>query len=540
MKRLVNYFVTYIAVLYFPVYMQFYMFFAHNKVEFEGKINMLYFVAAFHLMPALIISVLVWTLYAYNKKAADIVHTFLISLSLILLANTVGYLGLNTAMWAAAVVAISIAVGTIAYLLRGFFAEFFMVAGYLIILYFPYFFYDIGIFMEYESFSIYESSTSATDATGDSTSSPVVIIIFDELSLPAILDDTGEISDEFPSFKKLREESIWFRNAATNYDETNYAMPSMLLGRLLNNEEATKINVNSKAFRSSPNLFNLAASKYRISILSSVINYCLGKIDFECFGTMDYLKLDALESSKIFFYKFLDTSNFLLCRFIRGNFKLKLYHRPAVIERNLEHFYSIIDNKSLEGRFIYFHFLLPHKPYVYDRNGVIVRKYDSVNFKTVELKKGNLDKIMRDYKEQIKYVDKILGETVRLLKANGNWDSTDLIITSDHGDTKDGTTRFRTFGKVNDEIARIPMFIKPSGLKRGETRDDYYQHINFLPTILDMMRIKLPPNLKSYSVLRERRFNLPYYTNSKSVWWRRETLNGKWEKADLPDEFTFN
>ncbi|HET9468813.1 MAG TPA: hypothetical protein VFO48_10395, partial [Vicinamibacterales bacterium] len=68
-----------------------------------------------------------------------------------------------------------------------------------------------------------QSSTSTT---------PVVLVVFDGLPLTALLDANLNIDREhYPAFAALAEESTWYRNTTTVSDYTQWALPAILSGR---------------------------------------------------------------------------------------------------------------------------------------------------------------------------------------------------------------------------------------------------------------------------------------------------------------------
>jgi hypothetical protein len=70
-------------------------------------------------------------------------------------------------------------------------------------------------------------------AAGDTGSTDVLMVVFDELPLGALLDDTGDIDGErFPGFARLAATSTWYPNATTVAPETTSAVPALLTGRL--------------------------------------------------------------------------------------------------------------------------------------------------------------------------------------------------------------------------------------------------------------------------------------------------------------------
>jgi hypothetical protein len=61
---------------------------------------------------------------------------------------------------------------------------------------------------------------------------PIVMIVFDELSLVSLLTERGEINAaRYPNVAALAADGVWFRNATTVSEYTRWALPAILTGR---------------------------------------------------------------------------------------------------------------------------------------------------------------------------------------------------------------------------------------------------------------------------------------------------------------------
>ncbi len=74
-----------------------------------------------------------------------------------------------------------------------------------------------------------EEYTLSTDRI--TASAPLVLIVFDELSVIDLMDEHRRIDPvRYPNFAALDQHSTWFRNATTVADLTTYAVPAILTG----------------------------------------------------------------------------------------------------------------------------------------------------------------------------------------------------------------------------------------------------------------------------------------------------------------------
>jgi hypothetical protein len=73
--------------------------------------------------------------------------------------------------------------------------------------------------------------TTGTFAAGRSDV-PVMVVLFDELSLSSIITPGGSIDrGRYPNFARLAERSTWYRDATTSGLRTDQAVPAILTGR---------------------------------------------------------------------------------------------------------------------------------------------------------------------------------------------------------------------------------------------------------------------------------------------------------------------
>jgi arylsulfatase A-like enzyme len=110
-------------------------------------------------------------------------------------------------------------------------------------------------------------------AAGGTGSMNVVMVVFDELPLGALLDDTGEIDEErFPGFARLAASSTWYPNATTVAPETTAAVPALLTGRLPEvGEERDAVPVAAEHPRS---LFTMLAESHELRVHEWVTRLC--------------------------------------------------------------------------------------------------------------------------------------------------------------------------------------------------------------------------------------------------------------------------
>lgn len=114
-------------------------------------------------------------------------------------------------------------------------------------------------------------------------------------------------------------------------------------------------------------------------------------------------------------------------------------------------------------------------------------------------------------------VDANLGRLFDYLKANGLWDNTLIIFTSDHGEQMGD---HHLLGKMGyfDESYHIPLIVRdPSADKtRGAVLEGFTENIDIMPTLLDWVAAPIPVQCDGLSLL------TPVNTGEFPEYWRDE------------------
>ncbi|HEY6893840.1 MAG TPA: sulfatase, partial [Rhodanobacteraceae bacterium] len=105
------------------------------------------------------------------------------------------------------------------------------------------------------------------------------------------------------------------------------------------------------------------------------------------------------------------------------------------------------------------------------------------------------------YDGEIAYADEIVGKLIRYLKSHQLYDRSTIVLLSDHGEGlgDHGEQEHGLF--VYDEAIHVPLIIKQeSNAGAGRRVNDVVQHIDIVPTILDLVKAPLPGNLRGRSL----------------------------------------
>jgi len=110
---------------------------------------------------------------------------------------------------------------------------------------------------------------------------------------------------------------------------------------------------------------------------------------------------------------------------------------------------------------------------------------------TIRLAKNERDlmHLVDLYDGEIAYFDGQFGAFIRKLKEMGLYDSTLLVLTSDHGEVFRVDERIRTGhgGPPYDEQIRVPLIMRIPGFAGGKRIPGLAQSIDIMPTILDIL-----------------------------------------------------
>jgi hypothetical protein len=349
---------------------------------------------------------------------------------------------------------------------------------------------------------------------------PVVMILLDEFPTTSLLDSEGRIDARlYPNFAKLAGQSTWYRNATAVSGLTNWAVPAMLTGRYpgKGQEEASPT-----AAQYPDNLFTLLGRSYDVEQFQVVTRLCPAEV---CQATRDSapsaagLKTTLRDSARVFkrivwpqdvdenptgAWLTADPAEDEKPAIKPGNGPVSPILKEIDKGNEPRQYYNFV--KSIEGSdkptFYFLHLLLPHQPWHYLANG---RKYTdrgdgrNANGWTSEPWPPQLSR--QRHLMQTGETDRLIGQVMRRLQEQGMYDDTLFVVTADHGMSfKPGEfgRRVATPGNV-DQVLWVPLFIKRPGQQEGQRTDRNWEHVDLVPTVADLLGIKVPWELDGVS-----------------------------------------
>lgn len=100
-----------------------------------------------------------------------------------------------------------------------------------------------------------------------------------------------------------------------------------------------------------------------------------------------------------------------------------------------------------------------------------------------------LKRVFDGYDCGIRYCDSLVGQILDLLKKQGIYEETAIIITSDHGENMGEMGVYCEHGTADHATCHIPMIIKWPGGPKGLVEDSFHYNLDLVPTMADMMNV---------------------------------------------------
>ncbi len=354
---------------------------------------------------------------------------------------------------------------------------------------------------------------------------PVVLIVFDESPLFALLDKEGKINPErFPGFAKLVSLSTWHRNATAVSQQTIQAVPAIFTSRVPKKGDQPFLSDHPD------NIFTMLESSYPINGYESVTSLCprnlcstASAIDLERVY-LPRVKSFLSDALVVFGHRMLPSharSSLPSIGQAWGGFAqagaaegADADHEEADAKflRNAGSFYQLRMWNGAMNRMMtmpspsasILHFTVPHRPWSLTPN---LHKYYGPRFLgDFNPKTGDLPKdYYQRYLYQLTAVDHLVDTMITRMQAAGLWDKSLVMITADHGISFEPglvqrATDFSNPGQVTD-LYTIPMFIKMPFQKTGEVDDCAVTNLDLLPTLLDVTGIKTSLQMEGESLV---------------------------------------
>jgi len=159
--------------------------------------------------------------------------------------------------------------------------------------------------------------------------------------------------------------------------------------------------------------------------------------------------------------------------------------------------------------FLFLHYFDPHEDYILhedynyypDYNGPLYSGqsiYEEIRDLAPNLSLDDIEYLKALYDSEISYVDEYVGKLFDKLKKMDLYDSTLIILTSDHGEEfcERGNHWIGHTRTVYQELIHVPLIIKAPSKNNHKVIEDYVGLIDVLPTTIKHIGLKIPRKLE--------------------------------------------
>ncbi|MBX7145290.1 MAG: sulfatase-like hydrolase/transferase [Oligoflexia bacterium] len=340
---------------------------------------------------------------------------------------------------------------------------------------------------------------------GDKVEIPLVMIVFDELPLTALLDGSLTIdAQRFPNFARLASTSDWFKNATAVSTHTTLAVPAILTGRLPTKEQRLPV------LQSHPeNLFTLLQASRHLHAIEQITRLCPDNACQAAGAPANFaarIEGSLADIAAIYLNIVIPQDLGLALPNVSTNWtgfwsppkssrkKKSLDSRRKDRVRTFRSWIQQIDGEST-AVLHYAHQLLPHMPYQFVPSGRAYQAGDvprSYRNEAWENDDVGITQAYQMFLLQVAACDTLLGELIDKLKAEELWDKSLVVVTADHGASFEANAHRRSHphnARFFEDMLPIPLFIKRPGQTTAAVSEVNAESIDILPSIVDVLGI---------------------------------------------------
>jgi hypothetical protein len=313
----------------------------------------------------------------------------------------------------------------------------------------------------------------------------VYMFIFDEWSY-ARLTTNNEVKKAFGHVRELSDKSLFFRNAYSPGPETKVSMPRILFqtnDNLINKDE--KLYWNSvgpeKIAKDKENLFRpfRGAGFFNVLVGYLLPYHELMKEDVDYIKTLrhDPIGRTVLE-------KMLVTSTYIVeewvdpvSRFLfRDAYQWAFCENKRKNDQEIRNDFAFFSQNNPARSFQLYHWPLPHGPLIFNADG----SYRGV------VTDGRLTKeeLVQGYEAHLHYLDQTIGWIIRSLRETGQFESSLIIMTSDHSWRREPDGPDYKTNPSAKQYLHVPLLIKWPGQSKGVVIEREY-HLTDLHQLLE-------------------------------------------------------
>ncbi len=107
----------------------------------------------------------------------------------------------------------------------------------------------------------------------------------------------------------------------------------------------------------------------------------------------------------------------------------------------------------------------------------------------------------RGYDGEIAYCDQEIGRLLHFLREQALYANTVIVVTSDHGESFGEHGEYTHGYFLYDSTLLVPLIIKPAGTPRPAVVSAQVSTVDILPTVLDILKLRVPAGIQGRSLL---------------------------------------
>ncbi len=341
----------------------------------------------------------------------------------------------------------------------------------------------------------FEQPAAWRDADGTTVPAadgPFVLVVFDEFSTASIVHTDGTLrTDRYPALARLASLGAWFPRATSMAEYTEQAVPGILSGT------APDARLDPVLNDFPANLFTLAPSDIRIFSHETVTQLCPPQ---RCIDTTPVagparrwalLGADSAAALAQLVLPPFATTNLPDLTTNWTNFGLLAINgaadSPSIVVGD---FIDAVSADASHDTLFFVHVLMPHRPWIFLPDGTRYDEELSSSGRAVDLAPEQRDLALQRYLLQTQYADRMIGEILDGLEADGLLDSATILVTADHGVSFDTTDGSRSPSEDTvAEVGLVPFFLKSPGLRSGFVDTYPATGRDVTPSLLDAMGV---------------------------------------------------
>jgi hypothetical protein len=376
---------------------------------------------------------------------------------------------------------------------------------------------------------LFASKASSLVTSGDprlwnaraTSAAPVVVLVLDALPVQLLMDDDSRIdSRRFPSFAQLARSGTWYPNATTVHENTVFSVPAMLDGKVPEPGQEPTVQDHPE------NLFTLLGNTYDMRVSEEATNLCPARLCERPNDRGATARLTLLADDASVVYSYLVAPDALRERLPPVNDRWRNFRDSPDTKRGQavppnqviarlvggerpQRFRTSVDaiRPGPRPTLDFMHVLLPHEPLEYLPTG---QRYQAVAGSGLDGPPSYdneflTDQAMQRHLLQLGFVDRLLGQLIAQLRRTGLWERAMVVVVADHGVSfrvkptpappfavgQLGYRRQLTAENAHDIVA-VPLLVKYPSQRQGEIDPKWARTIDVLPTIADVLGIRLP------------------------------------------------